>query len=234
MKWSRKFGAVLLWAVLLTGSAEGHSFIVELEQNTVAVGEVSEVWVTLSEPFATPDLSLYGYGAEIEAQLFYASGKKEPITEFSFFNSKNPSDADPAHSDVQKAGFSISESGTVLVCAKMTMRMPKEVVPSQPYLVSFAKNAVNLAADDAAKKPTGGNDVLEIVPMQNLNGLTAGQPFMVQVLFKGEPLPGATVSAVYDGLPIEPKTGEQAYTLQVTTDEKGVASVTPDRAAFCL
>ena len=109
----------------------------------------------------------------------------------------------------------------------MTMRMPKEVVPSQPYLVCFAKNAMNMTEDGAAQKAVGGNDVLEIVPMGNLNGLTVGEPFQVQVLFKGKPLSGATVEAAYDGLPIDPETGEQDYSLQAVTDANGMASVTP-------
>ena len=234
----RKFlmivGVVCAAAVLLEGCSEAHSFIVRPLRSTVAVGKAADVWVTLSEHFAAQDLSLYGYGAEIEAQAVYASGKKDPITGFSFFNSGNPSDSDPSRSDVQKASFSISETGTVLVCAKMTMRMPKEVVPSQPYLVCFAKNAMNMTEDGAAQKAVGGNDVLEIVPMGNLNGLTVGEPFQVQVLFKGKPLSGATVEAAYDGLPIDPETGEQDYSLQAVTDANGMASVTPDQPAFWL
>ncbi|MDR1622393.1 MAG: DUF4198 domain-containing protein [Synergistaceae bacterium] len=235
---SRKFlviaGAVCAAMVLSAGCSEAHSFVIEPVRNTVALGEAADVWVTLSEPFATPDLSLYGYGAEIEAQAVYASGKKDPITGFSFFNSKNPSDSDPSRSDVQKASFSASEAGTVVVCAKMTMQMPKEVVPSQPYLVCFAKNAMNMAEDGAAQKAVGGNGVLEIVPMRNLNGIAAEVPFKVQVFFKGKPFPGATVSAAYDGLPIDEETGEQAYSVHAVADENGVASVTFERAAFWL
>jgi uncharacterized GH25 family protein len=241
MKWSfvpKKFlkiagilaAIVVLWAI----RSDAHSFIVRPVRSTVAVGETTDVWVTLSEPFALPDLSLYGYGATIDAQLVYAGGKQEPIVNFSFFSSKTPSDVDPAHSDVQKAVVSISEAGTVMLCAKMTMQMPKEVVPDEPNLVCFAKNAMNVIEDGAAGKPVGGNDVLEIVPTGNLNGLTAGEPFEVQVLFKGKPLAGATVSAAYDGLPVDEETGEQKYGVQVTANGNGVASVTPDRAAFWL
>jgi hypothetical protein len=203
-------------------------------RSTVAVGETTDIWVTLSEPFALPDLSLYGYGATLDAQLVYASGAKEPIEDFSFFNSKDPSDTAPNHSDVQKASIDILEAGTVMLCAKMNMRMPVAVDPDQPYLVCFAKNAMNMAEDGAAERAVGGNEVLEIVPMRNLNGLTAGEPFTVQVLFKGNPLPGATVKAAYDGLPLDEAEDEQAYSLQNTTDENGVASITPDRAAFWL
>jgi hypothetical protein len=219
---------VLLWAV----RSGAHSFIVKPARNTVVVEETVDVWVTLSEPFALPDLSLYGYGAAIDAQLVYASGGKEPVTGFSFFNSQDPSNTNPADSDVQKSKISVLEAGTVMLCAEMTMQMPKEVHPEQPYLVCFAKNAMNMTGDGAASKAVGGNGVLEIVPMQDLSGLRAGEPFEVKVLFKGNPLPGATVGAAYDGLPLED--GEQAYSIQESTDANGVARIAFDRAAFWL
>jgi hypothetical protein len=217
-----------LWAA----RSGAHSFVVKPARNTVAVGETVDVWVTLSEPFASPDLSLYGYGAAIDAQLVYAGGRKEPVTGFSFFNSKDPSNTDPADSDVQKAKISVSEAGTVMLCAGMTMQMPKEVDPGQPYLVCFAKNAMNMTGDGAASKAVGGSGVLEIVPMGDLDGLRAGEPFEVKVLFKGSPLPGAAVGAAYDGLPLEE--GEQAYSIQETAGADGVARITFDRAAFWL
>jgi uncharacterized GH25 family protein len=234
---SRKFweimGVMCVAVVLLATCSDAHSFVIRPVRSTVAVGEATDIRVTLSEPFAVPDLSLYGYGAEVDAQLIYASGKKEPITGFSFFNSKNPSDTDPTHSDVQKTSVTVSEAGTAMVCAKMTMQMPEEIAPGQPHLVCFAKSAMNMAPDGAAQRAVGG-DILEIVPMGNLNGLRAGESFRVQVLFRGEPLPGATVGAAYDGLAIDEETGEQAYSVQTTVDGNGMASVTPDRAAFWL
>jgi hypothetical protein len=226
--------AVLIFAVTIVTAhnANAHSFIVKPVLLTVPVGGATDVWVSLSEPFAAPDIGLYGYGAEIDANLTYAGGVKKPVTGFAFFNKKNPSDTNPANSDAQKARISIAESGTVVVSARMTMQMPAFVDQSEPRLVSFAKTALNTASDGVAKAPVGGGDVLEIVPLRDLNEISAGEEFGVKVLYKGNPLPGLLVSAAYDGTPME--NGEQGFADSDTTDSQGIATVTPDRAAYWL
>ncbi|MDR1514360.1 MAG: DUF4198 domain-containing protein [Synergistaceae bacterium] len=233
---SKKFLAIAVFlftaAVLAANSADAHSFIIKPVRLSVPVGGATDVWVSLSEPFAAPDIGLYGYGAVIGANLTYADGSKEQITGFEFFNKKNPFDTDPANSDAQKAKISIAEPGTVMASAKMTMQMPASVNPDEPRLVCFAKAALNTISDGAAKAPVSDGDVLEIVPLHDLNEIRAGEEFEVKVLFKGNPLRGVLVSAAYDGAPLE--SGEQGFTDSDVTDDQGIAAVTPDRAAYWL
>ncbi|MEM6476993.1 MAG: DUF4198 domain-containing protein [Pseudomonadota bacterium] len=73
-------------------------------------------------------------------------------------------------------------------------------------------------------KPIG--QTLEIVPLVNPYGLANGEPLMVQVLWRGEPLAGASVnSAALD---------ETGKATTIRTDESGIASVPVARGSTTL
>ena len=80
-------------------------------------------------------------------------------------------------------------------------------------------------------RPVG--QMLEIVPLVNPASVHVGEKMPVQVLFKGEPLSGATVVATFDGFSARDPhdkshaLGAQAFSDQ--TDAKGVVSIIPLR-----
>lgn len=215
----------LFWAT----DANAHAFIIKPVQSTVQVGAATDIWVTLSEPFAKPDLSMYGYRHEIDAKMVYANGESSPITNFSYYDTVRQSGANPASSDIQKTSATVAAKGTVMLTAKLQFSFD-----GGPYtFIGFAKNAMNLESDGAAQKAIGGSDVLEIVPMQDMNFIVAGKPFKVKVLFKGQPLAGCEVGAAWNGTPALPD-GEQDFPVTAKTDANGIATLTPDRPSLWL
>jgi hypothetical protein len=75
----------------------------------------------------------------------------------------------------------------------------------------------------AATKPLG--HVLEIVPETDPAALKAGQPLAVKVMFRGQPLVGVKLSAMYAGA----QTTGHEYPVSTTTDENGRAVLKLDR-----
>ena len=71
--------------------------------------------------------------------------------------------------------------------------------------------------------------------MDNPANVHVGERFKVRVLFNGEPLPNATVTATFDGFDTSDrskthKTEAQAFS--DTTDDKGEVSIIPLRQGF--
>ncbi len=222
--------ALLLAAVLVFGAlrAEAHCFIVRAEGYSVPVGAKIGVWVSLSEPLAGPGLSIYGFTNTVTGKVVYVSGKTADLGSFSYYNTKDPSNTNPASADVQRTEATIEEGGTALIGAKLEMSM----MPMAPaYFVGYSKYAVNPAADGVAQKPIGGGDVLEVVPVGDLNAVTAGTALSVRVFFKGQPLANCEIGAAYDGAPV-PAGEEQNLVITGKTDASGFFSLTPDRAGL--
>ncbi|MCL5712754.1 DUF4198 domain-containing protein [Neisseria meningitidis] len=101
----------------------------------------------------------------------------------------------------------------------------------------FGKNIVNVGHESAdtaiITKPFGQN--LEIVPLDNPANIHVGERFKVRVLFRGEPLPNATVTATFDGFDTSDrskthKTEAQAFS--DSTDDKGEVDIIPLRQGF--
>jgi hypothetical protein len=221
--------ALILGLLWLPGASEAHSFVAIPDYSSVRAGERTPVIFTLSEPFATPNISLYGMEYEMEAKLVYENGTSVVISDFSYYNTGDPSDTNPENSDSQKAEVTVGKEGAAYITAILKMDVPHD--PPLPF-VGFAKSALNVAPGDG-KKRVGGDDVLEIIPVSDLFSVTANEPFNVKVLFKGEPIEGATLGAAYDGLPLAAD-GEQAWSESTETDSRGLASITPDRASNWL
>lgn len=101
----------------------------------------------------------------------------------------------------------------------------------------FGKNIVNVGHESASKtiisRPVG--QLLEIVPLDNPANIHVGERFKVKVLFKGEPLPNATLTATFDGFDTSDrskthKTEAQAFSDKTAGD--GTVDIIPLRQGF--
>jgi ABC-type Co2+ transport system, periplasmic component len=91
------------------------------------------------------------------------------------------------------------------------------------FASSFGKAVVNTggAKDTAlASKPVGHD--LEIVPQINPAQIKAGQKFPVKVLFKGRPMPGASVEAFFAGF-----SDDGSYAFAGQTNQEGLINIIP-------
>ncbi|UOO81048.1 DUF4198 domain-containing protein [Uruburuella testudinis] len=100
----------------------------------------------------------------------------------------------------------------------------------------YAKNIVNVGHESAGKtvitRPAGQG--LEIVPLDNPANIRVGEAFPVKVLFNGEPLPGATLTATFDGFSQpDPKVHKvEAQAFSDTTLDDGSTQIIPLRQGF--
>jgi len=99
----------------------------------------------------------------------------------------------------------------------------------------FGKAVVNLGHESASKelisRPVG--DLLEIVPLENPANVRVGEVLPVRVLFRGEPLPDATVVATFDGFshrdPADKSHRLEPQAFSDTTRADGTVGVIPLR-----
>lgn len=101
----------------------------------------------------------------------------------------------------------------------------------------FGKNIVNVGHQSAGTavitRPVGQH--LEIVPLDNPDNIQVGQRFKVRVLFKGEPLPKATLTATFDGFDTSDRSKThkvEAQAFSDVTDDKGEVDIIPLRQGF--
>ncbi|MFV2028567.1 DUF4198 domain-containing protein [Neisseria sp. S1] len=100
----------------------------------------------------------------------------------------------------------------------------------------YAKNIINVGHNSAGKsiitRPVGQG--LEIVPLENPANIRVGEAFPVRVLFNGEPLPDATLTATFDGFSeINSKVHKlEAQAFSDTTLADGSTSIIPLRQGF--
>lgn len=101
----------------------------------------------------------------------------------------------------------------------------------------YGKNIVNVGHESAGTavitRPIGQS--LEIVPLDNPANIRVGDKFKVKVLYKGEPLAGATLTATFDGFDTSDrsqshKTEAQAFSDTVAAD--GTVAIIPLRQGF--
>jgi uncharacterized GH25 family protein len=75
---------------------------------------------------------------------------------------------------------------------------PQKTIARALFFAKFSKTYLNPDARDTAfKTPLG--QTLEIIPLTNPAAIAKGEYAEFQVLYKGQPLSGAEVSATYDG-----------------------------------
>ncbi|MDR1111736.1 MAG: DUF4198 domain-containing protein [Deltaproteobacteria bacterium] len=94
------------------------------------------------------------------------------------------------------------------------------------YYIEGAKGIVQVGGDSAsalASRPQGLP--LEIVPLAHPGTVRPGQRLVLQVLFQGQPLPGAEVRARYGGFPALASKTAQAFV--DSADQEGKVSFVP-------
>ncbi|PVX40621.1 putative GH25 family protein [Pasteurella langaaensis DSM 22999] len=101
----------------------------------------------------------------------------------------------------------------------------------------YGKNIVNVGHESAGinviSKQIGHE--LEIVPMDNPANINVSDPFKVKVLFRGEPLAGATLTATFDGFDTadNSKTHKvEAQAFSDVTGDDGTVAIIPLRQGF--
>lgn len=101
----------------------------------------------------------------------------------------------------------------------------------------YGKFIVNVGHESADTKvitrPVG--QLLEIVPLDNPANVHVGEPFKVRVLYKGEPLPKATLTATFDGFDTSDRSQThkvEAQAFSDTTADDGTVNIIPLRQGF--
>jgi uncharacterized GH25 family protein len=106
--------------------------------------------------------------------------------------------------------------------AEVAAAVPDRTIATARYFAKYSKLYLNPAANDTSFDKPLGHD-LEIIPITNPAKIKKGafSKAKFRVLYKGQPLANAEVSATYDYY--DYKT-ENAYAYTKTTDEKGEVS----------
>ncbi len=113
---------------------------------------------------------------------------------------------------------------------------PKNEVPgatSCNFGSSHGKAVVNLggaAETGLISKPVG--QTMEIVPLANPAKIKPGHRFPVKVLFKGKPLPGATVTAYFAGF--ADKDEHEYFAFSGNADKEGLVNIIPLKGGLWL
>lgn len=101
----------------------------------------------------------------------------------------------------------------------------------------YGKHIANVGHESASKdiisKPLG--HLVEIVPLDNPANVQVGERFKVKVLYKGEPLPKATVTATFDGFDTSDRSKThkvEAQAFSDTTNDQGEVDIIPLRQGF--
>lgn len=96
-------------------------------------------------------------------------------------------------------------------------------------IINVGKDSgVNVVADKVGHK-------LEIVPMVNPASVKVGEPFKVVVLYEGEPLPNATLTATFKGFDTQDHSHShkvEAQAFSDTTGEDGTVNIIPLKDGF--
>lgn len=101
----------------------------------------------------------------------------------------------------------------------------------------YGKNIVNVGHNSASKtvitRPVG--HLLEIVPLDNPENIHVGDRFKVRVLYKGEPLANAWVTATFDGFDTSDRSKTHKVEAQAFADKTGAdgtVDIIPLRQGF--
>ncbi|EGV35214.1 TPA: DUF4198 domain-containing protein [Neisseria weaveri] len=119
-------------------------------------------------------------------------------------------------------------------------RVDMKAMPDATYCEQtrmYGKNIVNVGHESAdtaiITKPVGHK--LEIVPLDNPANIHVGERFKVKVLFNGEPLPNATLTATFDGFDTSDRSKTHKVEAQAFSDKTGAdgtVDIIPLRQGF--
>lgn len=212
----------LLALILLPTFATAHDTWVETNTNVVRTGDAVHV-----------DLKLGNHGnghrdfklaskitlAPCTLEVLAPSGKKYDL---------KPSLIDTGYAPKEgywSARFTSAEPGlyTVVHTLDTLHHTTRAIKSAKTYFVASAKLDDVPRSNPGFDKPLG--HALELVPQANpVTPMGPGQPILVQLLYQGKPLPGATVTFIPRGTELA---AEFDATYERKTDEQGRASFTP-------
>ncbi len=226
--------------ILLAGSASAHLPVVNPEKFSVPVGDSVKAITGLSEPLLDMiysrerllALKLAGNPGVVDMSgtIFFADGSKTVIESSGFtpVNTKNPANTDPISADANAVVLKIEKEGTAVAALRLDFNSKNRPTSS------FAKTFINRTSDGMAMKRLGGDEVLEIVMLDDVSSVKRDDTVRAQVFLRGKPLSNAVISATYDGAPRrvdsdEPDNNEYLY---ADSNADGKVSFTMDRAGI--
>ncbi|MDO5059073.1 MAG: DUF4198 domain-containing protein [Neisseria sp.] len=228
--------AAAVLALWVSGQAQAHRVWVESEHTHG--GEVLEAALGYGEfpdlePIAQERLSIFSK----PIQLVGAEGKQDMLQkgEFNYqYRSKMPMKEGSylVLAAYQPTFWSKNAAGW-----KRTDMMEMTDASYCEQTRMYGKNIVNVGHDSAETavitRPTG--QLLEIVPLDNPANIRVGEPFKVKVLYKGEPLPNATLTATFKGFDLSDRKKShkvEAQAFSDTTAADGTVDIIPLRQGF--
>jgi uncharacterized GH25 family protein len=190
--------AVMLNMSLLAMTAGAHLPVVLPDNFEVSAGGTVNIKTGLAEPliefaYSHWNLLKLGYAggvANLSGEVRFADGSTQTLS----YSPSNP--ANEGESTYEKAAVAISKPGTAVISTRFDFNSG-----TRPT-VAYGKTLVNWAADSSATVRHGGNEVLEIVQVEDSGPISVGAEVTVQVFLRGSPLAGGHVSATYDGAPL--------------------------------
>lgn len=231
-----KTSGLLLFSLALASSAHAHRVWVETAHTHG--GEILKAELGYGEfpemsPIASDRLSIFSK----PMQLVTANGKENLVRKGSYnyqYQSKKPV-KDGSYlviAEYQPTFWSKNPAGWKQTDMK---NMPDATYCEQTRM--YGKNIVNVGHESADTKiitrPVGQD--LEIIPLDNPANIHVGDKFKVRVLYKGEPLPDATVTATFDGFDTSDRSKThkiEAQAFSDKTDDNGVVNIIPLRQGF--
>lgn len=234
---NRVLAVVFVFVLAAAGCASAHLLVANPDKFSAPVGEQVRLATALSEPLITMVYSRESLlarniagnpgVANLSGSVFYKDGAATALAPagFAAVCTTDAANTNPASADANVVSFKVEKEGTVVVTTRLDFNSGKRPT------IAFAKTFLNRAADGATTRRVAGDDVLEIVPADDVASVAKNDTVKVQVFLRGKPLAGAEVSATYDGAPRagqgdEPDNNEY---LHVKTDADGKASFTMDR-----
>ena len=113
--------------------------------------------------------------------------------------------------------------------AQVTAANPGKTIATMRYFAKYSKFYLNPAANDRTFSTPLGHE-LEIIPLDNPAGIKRGSSPRFRVLYKGQPLPNAEISATYDYY--DYKTVDNYAKKGMKTDSKGEVTVKIDNSGL--
>jgi hypothetical protein len=221
-------------ATALSGVAEAHYYTLTPQGSSARVGEEHNVITSFTHVFTVPELMPVPAGPEMDkfyAKFLYKDGTSTicPAFEPVQFPALTPGDNNCAlTSEV------IGKEGTViLISAVDDFRMQEGDFKFRYW--GFSKQILNAHGDKFSLTATDTDkEYLEIVPMSDLFRAVPGTPIKFKLLFRGEPVAGATIEWADEKAEVfmGDEGPENLATLEAVTDAYGFFEFTPKHSGM--
>ena len=219
------------FALFCAAPSDAHMYF-SFPSDSEKTGQV-DIYTTFSLEPPTPDESGYeSLQYDIKGSLVGPSGTSVAVSGFPFSNSKTGttytaeqlaamSASELAAVDSRKSTVSVSSGGTSVFLTEAAYSMEEG-----PFVIvtdCTSKAFLNLMADGASTKAYFSSG-LELVPVDELAGVTPVTYVRVKALLDGAPVPNLEIKMTYEGCPHNPELDEEVATMRVaTTGSDGIA-----------